>query len=125
MTLTNSGQFQITIAFNKEYVYVDQQENYIQVDRAYFVYEDDYELVLNDAAKILQQLQKNGEFDENKLSCLRKVYVPSTYIELKPEEKGAAMIERNGKHYLLLNEHTRIREIPPKLDLYENENKDV
>lgn len=114
-----TGQFQITIAFNKEYVY-QFVDKYIQVERAYYVYEDDFELVLNDAAKILQQVQKNCEFDETKLSYKKMLYVPSTYIKLKPEEEGSMVIERDGKHYLILNEHTRIGEIPPKLELYED-----
>ncbi|PJY99741.1 HNH endonuclease [Bacillus vallismortis] len=116
----STGQFQITIAFHKEFFYI-VNEKAIQVDKAYFVYEDDFELVLNDAGKILQQVNKNGEFDENKLSCKNMLYYPSTYIKLKPEEKGCPVIERDGKQYLILNEHTRLGEIPPDKNLYDED----
>ncbi|MDH5163934.1 hypothetical protein P5X88_23620 [Heyndrickxia oleronia] len=96
-----TGQFHITIAFNKEYIN-QFDDKYIQVDRAYYVYEDVFELVLNDAAKILQQVHKNGEYDETKLSNKKILYVPSTYVELKSEEEGSLVIKRDGKHYLIL-----------------------
>lgn len=112
-----TGQFQITIAFNKEFVFV-QGDRYIQVDKAYYLYENDFELVLNDAAKILQQVEKNGWFDEEKLSHTKMLYVPSTYIELDEGEKGNLVVERNGKQYLILNENVRLGEIPPNLELF-------
>lgn len=112
-----TGQFQITITFNKEFVYV-HQDKYIQIDRAYYLYENDFELVLNDASKILQQVQKNGEFDETKLSHKKMIYVPSTYIELDETEKETSVIERNGRQYLIVNEKVRLGETPPNIELY-------
>ncbi|GIN62506.1 hypothetical protein J27TS8_24990 [Robertmurraya siralis] len=114
-----TGQFQITISFNKEFVYVHEGK-VIQVDRAYYLYENDFELVLNDASKILQQVQKNGEFDETKLSHQKMLYVPSTYIELKESEKEGSIIERNGKHYLILNDKVRLGKTPLNLDIFNN-----
>lgn len=116
-----SGEFQLTIAFNKEFVVYIDNNSPILVDKAYFLYEDDFELVLSDAAKILQQINKNAEFDVNKLSYKKVKFIPSTYIRLKPEEIGSPQIERDGKYYLVLNEQTRLGEIPPDKDLFNSD----
>jgi hypothetical protein len=118
-----SGQFQITITFNKEFVYIHEGKG-VLVDRAYYLYDNDFELVLSDASKILQQVQKNYRFHETKLSHKKMIYVPSTYIELNEDEKKGSIIERNGNHYLLIDEKVRLGESPPKIELYNIENEE-
>lgn len=91
------------------------EEKGVLVDRAYYLYDNDIELVLNDASKISQQVQKNYGFDETKLSHKKMIYVPSTYVELS---ENGSVIERNGNHYLIINEKVRFGESPPNIELY-------
>ncbi|WP_368532812.1 hypothetical protein [Cytobacillus horneckiae] len=43
---------------------------------------------------------------------------------MKESEKEGSVIERNGKHYLIVNEKVRLGETPPNIELYNKKDEE-
>lgn len=112
-----TNRFQITIGFNKRYfLYVEGK--YVAISSIKILYEDDYIIVLRDAESILHGINQYNKVDLSKLNNISFKYEEEVQTELTEDEKGSSIVFRNGKAYLILNEHQIINRVAPDKDLF-------
>ena len=101
--------FQITIGFNDN-VYLKNLKtgSIISVTAIKFLYNIDYREVINDIRTILLSYENRREILFEKLSFFDMKITEVVSFKLTNEEKNSAVVERNGKAYLVLNENTRL-----------------
>lgn len=116
----STGQYQVTIAFNKPYYIVFPRENKkISVAALYLLYEDDFFRTLTDATSIIHELRTYGKIPLLKLKYKKILYEEAILIELEPGKEDALFFELEGKFYVRLGtEHLIINEAAPKKSLY-------
>ncbi|PJW21986.1 hypothetical protein CV632_01285 [Geobacillus thermodenitrificans] len=117
--------FQITIAFNTRTIF-KINDKLVEIVNMRLLYENDFERTLLDAEKILHEFTKYGRVDTKRLNFIEMEYTEPILLELSPDEKNSAFIERNGEVFLNLDSGQNVRfiEIPPNDDLYRNRIKE-
>ena len=111
-------QYQITLAFNRPFYLIHNGEE-IGLASMYFVYDDNYKIVLNDATNILDLLEAYGKLDLSKLNFDNWTYEKFIEVQVSEEEKLAPIIIRDGVYYLNMNcQHQRIERVNAKDELY-------
>lgn len=101
--------FQITIFFNDPMYYVNEaQQQCYEVSKVKLLYDCDYRIVINDAREILLEYNVNKKIEPAKLHYVDIKIEKAIKVKLSEEEKGAVMIERDGKTYLVLSENTKV-----------------
>lgn len=106
----STGCFQITMFFNDEVALCEGGEMFC-VSSLRLLYDTDYRIVINDTRDVLLSYTLSKKFDLSKLHHKEYKYEKAFYTTLKPEEKGAAVVERDGKMMLLINEHTKMLKV--------------
>lgn len=105
----STGLYQITIFFNDEVAMINTETGEtFPVSLIKLLYDSDYKLVINDARDILLNYELNKSFYLSKLHHKEFRYEKAIFVDLKPEERGCAMEERDGTVMLVMNEHTKM-----------------
>ncbi len=115
--------FQITIGFNKETIFIDNDKP-VSINSLKILYEDDFFLVLNDAERILHEFSNYNRFNIKKLNCIKYEYMEANYFYLPPEKRDKAIFEVEGKFYINLNNgNIRLRAVSPSNNLFDEVKK--
>lgn len=110
--------FQLQVFFNKNIVYNRKTNRIVQ---SFIFHYNDFEMLFIDWLYCFECIKKE-EFDVYKHHAIRVYEEDAPIIELSENEKNAAMVERDGKYYLLIRtdpedgpiaflNHTSFREI--------------
>ena len=93
----NTQLFQITIFFNypPKVVNIEGLDRPAVIDLAYFLYDSEYEIVINDARAILYDYRRDYSFDPNRLHFI-DYHIEGTFGKACPVELFDEYI--NGKH---------------------------
>ena len=118
-----SNKFQITLGFNQPVFLIGPVGNAIELITMKLLYLD-FNQTLLDATNILYNFENDKKFSLSKLSYIDIKYEEAKKITLKPVEKGAAVVWRDGEAHLVLNGMTRLVEIPPDKDWYKTKPED-
>lgn len=104
-----TGYFQMTIFFNKTMYFInaDTNESY-PVSALKLLYDTNYEIVINDARYIMLSYKEAGRFQLNRLNHIELKIEKAQFIFLNEQEKDRALVEIDGQHFLLINDHTRV-----------------
>lgn len=116
-----SKRFQITIGFNKPTLYKNDNGDFTDISSMKLLYNDDFRIVFSDAESILYEAIEYGSYDLSKLRFTDIKYEKAFTTILKPEEKDAAVVERDGQYYLVLDGKSWISEVAHDKDWYGKE----
>ncbi|WP_107602652.1 hypothetical protein [Clostridioides difficile] len=113
-------KYQITLGFNKPF-YLRVNENNVSLASMYFVYDDNYKIVINDATNILDLLESYSKLEISKLNFKDWSYEETINISISDEEKNSPFIIRDGVFYLNMDcPGQRIDKISPNHELYKS-----
>ncbi|MDD4493591.1 MAG: hypothetical protein PHV32_04470 [Eubacteriales bacterium] len=108
----DTSYFQITIFFNKTMYLVNSQTNEsYPASSLKLLYNKNYDMVINDARYILLSYKESGKFGLSKLNFVEYKIEKAHLMHLNEEDRDKAVIEIDGKQYLIINEHTRMLKI--------------
>lgn len=102
----DNQEYQITLAFNKEYVLTlgeDEEKRKLPLNNLYLFYYDDFQTVLYDCMRITKNFLNNQTVHINKLECFDYKYETANYIYAVKGVEIPPIFEYEGKHYLTLN----------------------
>ena len=108
----STGYYQTTIFFNNTMFFVnDNTKESYPVSSIKLLYTCGYEIVINDARYILLNYKDNGKFSLGKLNYADYKIEKAILFNLNEEDKDKAIIDIDGKQFLIINEHTRMLKI--------------
>ena len=90
--------FQLQVFFNKNIVFNETTNTFVESFIFHYI---DFDNLFIDWLYCFECIKKE-KFDVYKNNAIRVYSKDITLIKLKEEEKDAAIIERNGKHYLII-----------------------
>ncbi|PWX37185.1 hypothetical protein CYK80_12330 [Clostridium perfringens] len=116
----DTRKYQITLAFNRPYYLIGNGKK-ISLASMYFVYDDNYKIVINDATNILDLLESYGKLNLSKLNFKSWKYKKCIEIQMSEEEKLSPIIIRNGVFYFNMDcPFQRIERVNVNAELYKN-----
>lgn len=118
-------QYQITIAFTKDY-FLSIDGKRVLVDSIYLLYEDNFRIVYTDANRIVDELLENEQIDFKLLSYKSYSFKEGKYYIPKNDEKveGIQIItDENGNSFLVVGKDAGFifNSTPPDRDLYKKD----
>lgn len=118
-------QYQITIAFTKDYILsIDGKR--VLVDSIFLLYEDNFRIVYTDANRIVDELLENEQIDFKLLSYINYSFKEGKFYIPKNDEKveGIQFItDENGNSVLVVGKDAEFifNSTPPDQDLYKKD----
>lgn len=105
--------YQITLGFNNPYnLIIDNNE--ISLAAMYLFYDDNFNIVINDATNILDNFEAYGELCLNKLNFKKYKFKKSIKLFLPEEERNNPIIIKDGKIYFNMDSpYGKIETITP------------
>ena len=106
-----TGLYQITLGFNENVSLIGNQKS-LPISALKLLYNSDYRIVINDAEQILLEYDISKKINLQKLNFIDYKYETPEFIEVSPDERNRAFIEKNGQFYFLPGNGAYVISIP-------------
>jgi hypothetical protein len=119
----NTGQYQITIAFNKQtLLWIPEKNKFVDIVKMFLLYDDDFIRTFQDAQIILHEMKQYKKLDLSKLRYKKMEYEEAIHMPLpSSDEEDNVFFEHNGKIAIRLGtDKAFINQVPPNKKLYED-----
>ncbi|MED3576076.1 hypothetical protein [Cytobacillus praedii] len=117
----STGQYQITVAFNKETLYwIPEKKTFVDIVKMSLLYDDDFIRTFQDASSILHEMELYKKLDLSKLRFKKMEYQEAIHIPITSDNKDDIFFEHDGKIAIRLGtDKAYINQVPPNKRLYE------